>query len=44
MAKHEEVKKWMQVVVDRLNDMGQDICPDWVGSELFLFPDLKAGW
>ncbi len=44
MATHAEVKKQMQVFVDRLNDIGPDICQDWGGSVQFVFPDLKTGW
>ncbi len=44
MATHAECKKQMDVLVERLNDMGPDVCPDWGGSVQFIIPDLKTGW
>ncbi len=44
MAKKAVVKKWMDTIVERLNDMGPFVCKDWGGSVQFIFPDLKTGW
>ncbi len=44
MAKKEEVKKWMQVIVDKLNEVGPIIAEEWGGSVQFVISDLKTGW
>ncbi len=44
MAQHAEVKKQMQVFVDKLNDIGPDVASGWGGSVQFVFPDLNTGW
>ena len=44
MAKKEELKECMKVMVDRLNEVGPDIAPEWGGSIQFVFPDLHTGW
>jgi putative sterol carrier protein len=44
MAKKEEVKKWMQVIVDKLNEVGPITAEGWGGSLQFVISDLKTGW
>jgi len=44
MAKKEELKECMKVMVDRLNEVGPDVAPEWGGSIQFVFPDLHTGW
>jgi sulfur carrier protein ThiS len=44
MAEKAEVEKWMQVIVEKLNDVGPIVAPDWGGSAQFVFPDLGTGW
>jgi len=44
MAKKAELERCMKVVVDRLNELGPDVAPEWGGSVQFVFPDLHTGW
>lgn len=44
MAKKEEVKKWMQVIVDKLNEVGPIVAEEWGGSVQFVISDLETGW
>lgn len=44
MATQEEVQKWMQVVVDRINERGPDAVPYWGGVLQLVISDLDTGW
>ena len=44
MASKEELKECMDIVVERLNDLGPDVAADWGGSVQWVFPDLNTGW
>ncbi len=44
MATKAEVKKWLDIIVERVNDIGPFVCADWGGSVQFIFTDLKTGW
>jgi hypothetical protein len=45
MAKKEEVKKWMQVIVDKLNEVGPIVAEEWAVSAVchFRFKNWLAG-
>lgn len=44
MATKEELVKWLQIVVDKLNEVGPYTAADWGGSVQLIFPDLGTGW
>ena len=44
MAEKAEVEKWMETIVERLNDVGPYVAADWGGSVQFIVPDLGTGW
>lgn len=44
MATKEEVKKSVQFIVDKLNEVGPIVAEDWGGSVQFVISDLKTGW
>jgi putative sterol carrier protein len=44
MANKEEVKKCVQVIVDKLNEVGPIVAEEWGGSVQFVISDLKTGW
>jgi hypothetical protein len=44
MADKAEVQKWMDIIVQRLNDVGPYVAADWGGAVQFIFPDLGTGW
>ncbi len=44
MATRAEVKKWLDTIVEKLNDFGPAVASGWGGSVQFIFPDLKTGW
>jgi hypothetical protein len=44
VATKQVVQKWMDTLVERLNEVGPVVASDWGGSVQFVFPDLKTGW
>ncbi len=44
MASKEEAKKATQSMVDKLNEVGPDVAPEWGGSIQFVISDLNTGW
>ncbi len=44
MAKKAEVEKYIQQIVDKLNDVGPIILEGWGGSAMFVISDLHTGW
>ncbi len=41
---HDEVQKSVKALVDKVNEVGPDIAPEWGGAVQFVFPDIKSGW
>ena len=44
MASKEEVTRCVQVIVDKLNEVGPIVAEEWGGSVQFVISDLKTGW
>ena len=44
MADKEEVQKSVQVIVEKLNEVGPIMAEDWGGSVQFVISDLNTGW
>lgn len=44
MADKADVQKRMQIMVDKLNEIGPDSAAEWGGVVQFTFPDLATGW
>ena len=44
MAEKAEVQKRMQIMIDKLNEIGPDSAAEWGGMVQFTFPDLATGW
>ena len=38
------MEKWIGTIVEKLNDVGPYVAPDWGGSVQFVVPDLGTGW
>lgn len=44
MVDKAEIKKRLDVAVEKLADIGPDVAEGWGGTILFKCPDLKTGW
>ncbi|HJX69626.1 MAG TPA: hypothetical protein VJ441_00870 [Dehalococcoidia bacterium] len=44
MADKAEMKKWIQTIVEKLNDVGRYTAADWGGSVQLIIRDLGTGW
>ena len=44
MADKAEVQKYMDGIIEKLNEVGPIIAEDWGGSVQFVVPDLDTGW